>query len=430
LRTWDLDNARLARLVDENDQTQIQKAALFKVDHPRAYQKSRVRGGQTMISTQLPAHMKPELVGDARTELWKFAAGVHKDGSVKSPAAHSQARAAILREAKINEVQAKDECEWTEEDHALMKDEVSRKLRVAEKNRARQKKMMKEQLDVANAFIEKHPTLLVSNENPLSEQEAFDVAFNLIDDKDSEYGKFLFETLGQKTLRDVFWDGTPGFAMYILSSRGMGNVGNSHAEGIRFLVNNQSAATTVLTHMEGNHFNYGDQAFKNLELVYCPVGVYNSWADCTAVEAALQHLFNFLEVGSQRLWLRSGVGQDKRPLRGRDMRYIEKLKADGASDEMNLKFVCGITILKNVEVLSRSTDINGKNIVNSIKAGKLGTICRVHQPLKPTPCLKPAQEAALVATQLKLGPNFITRRRKRKAGVFDGQDTTHDDGED
>jgi len=123
-----------------------------------------------------------------------------------------------------------------------------------------------------------------------------------------------------------------------------------------------------------------------------------------------------LEVGSQRLWLQSGRGRDTRQLRVRDTNHIEKLKADG--EDGNLTFVCFITILRNVEVLSRCTDaITGKDVVESIKAGS-GTVCRVHQPKRPTPVCDPAQKAALKATRLKLGLNCMDGDHKSKLYDF------------
>jgi hypothetical protein len=167
--------------------------------------------------------------------------------------------------------------------------------------------------------------------------------------------------------------------------------------------------------MDDTNFKSKDQQYKDLNFVSVPVGHYRSYSDCTAVEAALQLILDDLEIGSQRLWLQSGVGRDRRQLRVRDTNHIEKLK-DG--EERNLTFVCFITILKNVEVLSRCTDaITGKDVVESIKAGS-GTVCRVHQPKAPKPVCKPAQKAALEATRLKLGLNCMDGNHKRKLDDF------------
>ena len=138
----------------------------------------------------------------------------------------------------------------------------------------------------------------------------------------------------------------------------------------------------------------------------------------------MQLILDDLEVG-QRLWLQSGVGRDRRQLRVRDAKHIEKLKANG--EDCNVTFVCFITILKNVEVLSRCTDVTGKNVVESIKAGA-GTICRVHQPLSPKPRSDPAQKVALDATRLKLGFNSIDHNHKRKLVDFLAENEDEESG--
>jgi hypothetical protein len=253
-------------------------------------------------------------------------------------------------------------------------------------NQKRREAHEKAQQDVCDKFLEKHPKLLVANDTPLTEEQASDIAFKLFDDKDSEYGKRLFDKLGSKTLRQALYEPNSCTAIYIGSGRGFG------AESYRFLVGNTGATTTVLTREDGTNFKYKYPDYKNLKLESVEVGHYRSWSDCNAVEAALQLILDDLEVGSQRLWLQSGTGRDRRQLRVRDAKHIEKLKADG--EDGNLTFVCFITILKNVEVLSRRTDaITGKNVVESIKAGS-GTICRVHQPRRPEPVCNPAQKAA------------------------------------
>jgi hypothetical protein len=294
-----------------------------------------------------------------------------------------------------------------------------------EKNRvncaAYRARIRMEKMEAAHTFIQLHG-LELGGDKPLTDEAAFDEAYNIFHDKESTMGKVLFEALGGMTPREAFWDGkSRDLAMYVSAARGDGGAGKSNAEGIRFLVKN-GKNTTVLTHMDGKDFKYGDRAFKNLELVYCPVYVSRSYADCTKVESALQLLFNFLEVGSKRLWLRSGVGRFHRPLRSCDMKFIENPERD--AKDMNLSFMCGITILKNVEVLARNTDSDsGKDIVTSIRAG-LGTTCNVNQPKRGKPVCSVEQKTALVSTLKRLGPNFMDLNRKRKAMVVDEQDTT------
>jgi hypothetical protein len=406
-RVWNLEMAERARLVDEDNRTDEQKAAFQKVYHPWAYMRSRKGNscGPTMIPP--PATWRPELVGEKRTERWRYAAELKNDGIAKTAKAHEHARRIIIRDARVDEAKGKKSCDRTPDDHTAIKEEKDRKAETKQRNATHATKRQQEKQDVCNAFLEKHPELLAATDKPLTEEEAFDIAFKLFDDKDSVCGKDLFDALGSNTLRQALYEPNPSSAIYVGVGRFFGD------ESYRFLVQNSHCPTTVLTRMDGINFKARDQDYKNLELVSIPIGFYRSWSDCTAVEAALQLILDDLEVGSQRLWLRSGVGRDRRQLRVRDANYIEKLKAKG--EDCDLTFVCFITILKNVEVISRCQDtVTGNDVVESIKAGS-GTICRVHQPKKPSPiCKDPAQKAALDATRLKLGFNFIDHSHKRK----------------
>ena len=248
---------------------------------------------------------------------------------------------------------------------------------------------------------------------PLSDAHAFNYIMDLMEDTDSVIGKAIFDALGGMTLRTAFWDGEFNGAMYALISRGAADVGGCHAEAIRFLLNNKCGSSTVLTRADnGERFRYTDQEFKDLELVYCPIRVCNNYADVTTMESAFQLLFDYLEVGRHRLWLRSGNGYSKLILRKVDMKYIKDTNDD------NPKFMFGITILKKVSVVERTTDSNGKDVVVSITGG-LGTKCRVNQPLRSAPICNESQREALAAAQATLGPNFRDRSRKRKAAVLD-----------
>jgi len=396
-----------ARLVDENDRTDEQKAAIQKVDDRWAYDLSR-RGNSTvppMIPP--PATWRPELVGEKRTERWRYAAELNGDGGAKNAQAHVHARMKILWDARVDEAKGKNSCDRTQEDDDVIEAEKVRKAERKEHRKARHVKEQRKKQDVCNAFLEKHPELLVANGKPLTEEEAFDIAFDLFDEKESE----LFDKLGSKTLRQALYDANPSTSIYIGSGRWFGK------ESYRFMVDNAVNATTTLTRMDGTSFKAKDQDYKDLELISVPVGIFTSWSDCTSVEAALQLILDDLEVGSQRLWLQSGVGRDRRQLRGCDTKHIEKLKAKGEAG--NLTFVCFITILRNVEVLSRRVDaITGTNVVESIKAGA-GTICRVHQPKRRKPIdSHPGQKVALDATRLKLGFNSIEHNHKRKLDDF------------
>jgi len=410
-RVWNLEMAERARDIHEDNQTDEQKAAIFKVDHPNAYEKSRKGNSGRTPMIPPPAKWRPDLVGEERIgDAWRYAAGPNDDESAKTTHAHKQARFKIIRKFRLKEAKDKDLCDRNDEDLKLIAVDKVEKEKKEKRGKAINKKKEKAQQDICNAFLEKHPELLVANDQPLTEEEAFDIAFKLFDDKESVYGKLLFETLGSKTLRQALYEENSSTAVYIGAGRYFG------AESYRFLVHNAQSPTTVLTRMDGINFKARDLDYKDLNLLSVPVGHFTSWSDCNAVEAALQLILDGLEIGSQRLWLQSGTGRDPKQLRTYDRRYIEKLKADG--EDSNLMFVVFITILRNVEVLSRYTDaITGKNVVKSIKAGS-GTECRVHQPLYPNPISDEAQEAALEATRLKLGLNCMDGNHKRKLDDF------------
>ena len=410
-RVWNLEMAERARAIDKDKLTDEQKADIQKVDHPRAYRKSRKGNSRVRPMIPPPDKWRPDLVGEERTgEAWIYAAGPNGDKSAKTGMAHMHARARIILYFRLEEAKDKDQCDRTKEDNDVIAADVTLKEKAAKYKKVWTKKRQKVQQDICNKFLENHPELLIANDKPLTEEEAFDIAFKLFDDKDSGHGKLLFESLDSKTLRQALYEEN-STAIYI----GAGRASRFDRESVRFTVENVGAATTTLTRMDATNFKSKDQQYKDLNFVSVPVGHYRSYSDCTAVEAALQLILDDLEIGSQRLWLQSGVGRDMRQLRVRDTNHIEKLK-DG--EERNLTFVCFITILKNVEVLSRCTDaITGKDVVESIKAGS-GTVCRVHQPKAPNSVCNPAQKAALEATRLKLGLNCMDGNHKRKLGDF------------
>ncbi len=81
----------------------------------------------------------------------------------------------------------------------------------------------------------------------------------------------------------------------------------------------------------------------------------------------------------------------------------------------------GITIMKNVKIVERKTDANGKDIVACITAG-LGTKCNVNHPLRLTHYINESQQAALAKAQATLPPNFTDRSNKRKADDIEVED--------
>ncbi|KAJ1467081.1 hypothetical protein T484DRAFT_1756147 [Baffinella frigidus] len=265
----------------------------------------------------------------------------------------------------------------------------------------------KKKMDKANEFIKSNG--LDIGTASLSDDAAFQFILNLIGDTDSVVGKGIYEALGGMTLRTAFWEGKSNSAMYALMSRGDATMGDSTAEFTRFLVRNKSN-TPILTRRDDNQdFKYTDQEFKDLQLVFCPIRAFSNYADVTTFESAFQLLFDFLEVGSQRLWKVSGVGKSTLPLRKCDKLFIERTGCK------NLTFMFGITIMKNVTVVKRTTSAKG-NTVACITGG-LGTKCNVNQGSRRAPIINESQRAARDAAYATLPPNFrdvatLTRKRK------------------
>ncbi|KAJ1471191.1 hypothetical protein T484DRAFT_3649137 [Baffinella frigidus] len=388
-RVWDLEKARLANDKPPEDRNETERDDILKVEHPSEYRKLHKGGVGNTDLIPPPAGWRNDLDEDERAELW----------SKRTP-----------------------------EEIDTIREDTERREKKADRNQAAQMRLDEEKMEDVLLYVELKG-LPVANQAPLPDTDACKIV--LFDDRDSIMGKFLYDALGGKTLREACWNGNSTDAIYVLASRGMGNIGASYAEYIRFLVGNKSAKTTVLTKMDGNNFKYTNPEFKKLDLVYCPVYVSNSYADCTAVESVLQLLLNFLEIGSRRLWLQSNVGRYHRPLRTSDMLYIDRLENAGKNeDAKNINFVCGITILKNVSVLERKIDpVTGNDVVSSIKAG-LGTTCMVHQPLKKPHYSSEAQKAAVAETRVKLGPNFMDLNRKRKAATLSDTFAAHEDDSD
>ncbi|KAJ1465819.1 hypothetical protein T484DRAFT_1757149 [Baffinella frigidus] len=287
------------------------------------------------------------------------------------------------------------------------------KLRAAK----RAAKITKKKMDRAWEFIEAHG-IDIGGE-PMTDEEAFQFVVKLIDDSESVVGKTIFEALGGMTLRTAFWEGKSDHAMYALMSRGDATMGESTAEFTRFILKNP-VNIPVLTRGDNNErFKYTDEAFKDLGLVYCPIRACSTYADISTLECAFQLLFDFLEVGSQRLWKVSGVGKSPLPLRKCDKLCIER------TNDTNLRFMFGITILKHVKVVSRTTGANGRDKVVCITGGQ-GTKCNVNQRRRRAPIINESQKTALANAQAILPPNFMDQNRKRKADVLDMQAAVSD----
>ncbi|KAJ1482407.1 hypothetical protein T484DRAFT_1747622 [Baffinella frigidus] len=425
-RVWNLERARLAKDKLPGNQNETEIDDILKVDHPKEYQKLHAKGVGRDELIPPPAGWRNDLDEDERAELWRYAAGLNDDDTSKTAQAHADARAEIRWKDKVDAAKQTNPSERTLEEINTILEDIKRKAEDVDRSRATRMRLDAEKTE-ATLLWAALKGLPVANQAPLSETDACNIVFKLFDDRDS----ILFDALGGKTLKEACWNGNSTDAIYVLASRGMGNVGDSKAEGIRFLVNNTGNKTTVLTKMDGDDFKYSNKEFKKLDLVYCPVYMSNSFADCTAVESVFQLLLNFLEIGSRRLWLQSNVGRYHRPLRTYDMRYIDRLEKEGNhEDAKNINFVCGITILKNVSVLERKTDpVTGKDVVASIKTGN-GTTCMVHQPRRKPHYSSEAQKSALSVLRTKLGLNFIDRNRKQKAATLSDTSTAHEDDSD
>jgi hypothetical protein len=436
------DAIRLSGLKPEDARTAEDREILRKPDETCKKNRiaNRVRngvpvdfnGGEPSFQKKLgpaPDNWNVEMDEEARADAWRFCAGLNDNGTAKTGQQHGHARVAVInaettRLAKL--ILQKEETDRTDEEKTFAeeyergrhhkKNTVNAYLQTPEGIEA-----VKRNSDVQQAkkYTKKAATVdafrieagIKLDLRPLSDQDAFQFVLSLMDDKVSVVGKALFEALDGMTMRTAFWEGKSTSAMYALVSRGAANVGGSDAESIRFLVKN-NRNVPVLTHGGGVNFKSTDQEFEDLELVYCPLRVCNTYADVTTVESAFQLLFGFLEIGRHRLWKTSGVGKSKLLLRKCDMKYIEK------TNDKNPKFLFGITILRNISVLRSSTDPNGNETAVSILAGN-GVSCDVNWPVRFAPIMDESQRVALEAVQAVLPPNFMARgERKRKAEVL------------
>ena len=369
-----------------------------------------------------PSNWRDDLNGNARVVAWRFAAGVKNNGNCRNLVAHIRARSNILRDERLRVIRLKDKAVWTPTDHKMLEKEKLRKsrelyhrkkhfaipanrlkknLQTSKIEQAHRKEQMKE---VAKFISDNNINI---DTRVFSDEDAFKYIVELMDDKTSSIGKDIFDALGM-TLRESFWEGQFNGAIYALTTRGEADHKGSSAEYIRFIVNNYEG-TTVLTQPGGEKFKFNDPEFKNLRSTFVPLCFCNTYASCTTMESAFQLLFHFLELGSQRLWLRSGQGCSDLALRKCDMKYIQQ------SGDKNPIFVCGITIVKNISVVGRTIDSEGKSVVDYITCG-LGTKCKVNQPISFGRNCSESQEKALKTAQETLGPNYIDAKEcgKRK----------------
>jgi len=368
-----------------------------------------------------PAKWKPELKGCNRAWHWQRAAGVNKDGSCKTSGEHGKKRGKIIKNERLRVIHSKRKSEWTQEDRKFLDQEklqksrndtshkkwrTTNRLKIRMESNERNKKKRKKQMEEVTKFISKNN--LEIDTNVLSNEDAFQYLVELMDDKTTPIGKDIFDAFGGMTLRKALWEGHFSGSVYALASRGH-PVGGSGSEYIRFIASNYDK-TIVLTHPDGKRFKYSDREFKDLQTTFVTLRVCSSYANCTKIESAFQLLFDFMEVGSRKLWQWSGNGHSDLALRKCDMKYIKD------TGDKNPKFICGLTIIKNVSVVERTTDSNGKDVAAFITGG-LGTKCKVNQPISVDRNCNESQRKALKTTQETLGPNYmaVTECRKRKA---------------
>ena len=327
------------------------------------------RGWNSSWMDPPPSTWMPELHGDELHHAWKFAAGVNPDGSPKHHTKHTVARYDIKRAAVIAN-KPPTQKESAKASRKRYKDKAARELD-AKKTASMNKIMFALQVKISDG--------------PLSDEDAFRYVLNLIGDRVSETGKQLMDALGGNTLREALWDGRAPVAIYPSATRGHGGVGGSAAEGIRFIVNDPSPVLRCAP--DNQHFKFMDTGFKDLDLSYVPIYITYSYANCTTMERAFQLFFDYLTIGSQRLWKQSGAGNFGRSLRSCDMKYVER------TGDKSPKFMVGLTILSNVSVIEKGVDENGSDVVKLITGGN-GTKCTVNQPKMSVPLMTKSQEIA------------------------------------
>ena len=364
-----------------------------------------------MTIVQPPDDWRPDLPPEARAYEWKYLAGTKSDGTEKSSIVHQRVRNKIRQKIKFDNITAKSSRERTYDEHLYIKkleearvQRTKNSIKFLEKNQPRvtamrkvsderkYAKLLTAKLKKAKQFAETNSVDL--GKPSLSDDDAFQYVLKLIDDVESDVGKAIFHAFGM-SLRNAFWEGKSSSAMYALMSRGDATIGGNKSEYIGFLVGSNNKRKCVITRGDTkNSFKYGDKEFKNLQLTYVPIRTFDNYADVTAMESAFQLFFDFLPIGSMRLWMKSGNGRSTLPLRKCDKTYITK------SGVKKLVFMFGITILKNVEVLESYTDTDGKESVKSITGG-LGMTCNVNQPVRRNEIIKPSQKDALERHMLR-----------------------------
>jgi hypothetical protein len=123
---WDIVDADQARLVPEDVRTEEQDDAILKVDDPWQYRKNHA--GNSKGSQIIPpdATWRPDLSGEERTEVWKYAAGKNEDGSSKTAQEHKNARETFRRAALLKAIRDKQGIGLTPADLVVVQKEEVR----------------------------------------------------------------------------------------------------------------------------------------------------------------------------------------------------------------------------------------------------------------------------------------------------------------
>jgi len=153
-RVWDLEMVKRARAIDKDDRTDEQKADIQKVEHSRAYKKSRKGNSGRPPMIPPPKEWRPDLVGEERTgDAWRYAVELNDDESAKTADAHAQARASIIRKFRLKEANDKDPCDRTPEDDAVIAADDVHKAKKKKWIKAWKKEKQKAQQDDNKAKI-------------------------------------------------------------------------------------------------------------------------------------------------------------------------------------------------------------------------------------------------------------------------------------
>ena len=148
-KVWGVVMAERARAIDKDVQTDKQKADIQKVEDPMAYRQSRKGNSFGPPIIPPPDKWRTDLVGESRTEKWRYVAELNDDKSAKTAGCHHKARMNIIRKFRLDEANKKDLCDRNDEDLKVIAVDVTR----ANLRKASNKKKQKAQQDDNKAKI-------------------------------------------------------------------------------------------------------------------------------------------------------------------------------------------------------------------------------------------------------------------------------------